>query len=289
MQVKGAQTVLPPGTSDAGEIRSFPGAGDRDLRYRVVSAARPRHHVLYLHGIESHGGWFLPAAQRLRDAGCTTYLLDRRGSGLNRDPDPGDARSSGELLEDVELFRRHVDLSEVHLVGLSWGAKLAVATALRRPTGVASIVLITPGLRALVDLSPLQKVTCLLSLLTGGGARLALPIKPDMFTTTTRFLDFITQDPWRLHRVTARFLLASRRLDRLIDRRIAELRPPVLLLQAARDRIIDNAGVVKLLGAAGSGAPRLHVFDEATHALQFDQVDELASRIMAFLDEPATC
>ena len=289
MQVKGAQTVLPPGTSDAGEIRSFPGAGDRDLRYRVVSAARPRHHVLYLHGIESHGGWFLPAAQRLRDAGCTTYLLDRRGSGLNREPNPGDARSPGELLEDVELFRQHVDLPEIHLMGLSWGAKLAVATALRRPTGVASIVLITPGLRALVDLSPLQKVACALSLLTGGGTRLALPITPDMFTTTPRFLDFIRQDPWRLHRVTARFLLASRRLDRLIDRRISDLRPPVFLLQAARDRIVDNAGVVKLLGASGSGAPRLHVFDEATHALQFDQVDELTRRIMAFLDEMATC
>ena len=45
---------------------------------------------------------------------------------------------------------------------------------------------------------------------------------------------------------------------------------------------VHNAGVVKLLGASGSGAPRLHVFDDATHALQFDQVDELASRIMSF-------
>ncbi len=50
MQVKGPRTVLPPGTSDAGEIRSFPASGDRALRYRVVAAPRPRHHVLYFHG-----------------------------------------------------------------------------------------------------------------------------------------------------------------------------------------------------------------------------------------------
>ena len=32
--------------------------------------------------------------RRWRERGCTTYLLDRRGSGLNREPTPGDAASA---------------------------------------------------------------------------------------------------------------------------------------------------------------------------------------------------
>lgn len=77
------------------------GAGSRSLRYRVVRAPAERHALLYLHGIESHGAWFLAAARGLAERGCTTYLLDRRGSGLNCDGQVGDAESADELLEDV--------------------------------------------------------------------------------------------------------------------------------------------------------------------------------------------
>src|SRR5918999_813096 len=58
-------SVLPPGTVDPGRIECFEGSGGRLLRYRVIASRQARHHLLYLHGIESHSAWFLPAAASL--------------------------------------------------------------------------------------------------------------------------------------------------------------------------------------------------------------------------------
>ena len=39
--------------------------------------------VVFLHGIQSHGGWYEHSCERLRQAGFAVSFLDRRGSGLN--------------------------------------------------------------------------------------------------------------------------------------------------------------------------------------------------------------
>lgn len=277
-------SLLPPGTVDPGRIESFEGSDGRVLRYRVVASPISRFHLLYLHGIESHGAWFLPAAGNLRRFGCTTYLLDRRGSGLNMEPCPGDASSPRMLLEDVRRFRRRLGDLPIHLLGLSWGGKFAAAVALNQPEGLQSLILITPGLRYHTDLSLGAKAKVLLSLLAGGGSRFEIPIEPEMFTHTPHFLDFIRRDPWRLQNVTARFLFASRALDWMIARRIDRLRLPILLLLAENDPIIDNRGVLELLSAARHPV-QSQVFSEAIHAILFDQMEPMVQRIAAFLKE----
>jgi acylglycerol lipase len=277
-------SALPPGTLDPGRIESFEGSRGRLLRYRVLASRPARYHLLYLHGIESHSAWFLPAAARLREFGFTTYLLDRRGSGLNMNPMPGDAPSARVLLEDVRRFRHQLGDLKLHLLGLSWGGKLAAVVALDQPGAFRSLILITPGLRSRIDLSFLTKTNVLLSLLAGGRSRFKLPIEPEMFTHTPRFLDFIRTDPWRLQKVTARFLLTSRALDWMIARRIGHLRLPILLFLAGQDPIIDNRGVLDLLSALKNRV-RLQVFDEAIHAIQFDQMERMVRDIQNFTKE----
>ena len=277
--------LLPPGATGPGEIRAFTGAGGRRLRYRVVHAAAPVRHLVYFHGIESHGTWFLPAAEGLAAAGCTTYLLDRRGSGLNRGVAPGDTPSAGILLEDVRLFRDHLAENRFHLVGLSWGGKLATAVALDDPVGVRSLVLITPGLAAKVDLPVLSKIELLCGLAVLGRNRISIPIEPEMFTETPRYLDFIRSDSWRLHEVTGRFLFSSLALDRRIRRGISGLHPRALLVLAERDRIIDNGGVVSLLSGAPEGQVQIHRYAEAIHSVQFDQCEALVARMRSFYEK----
>ena len=274
-----------PGVHERCEIAAFSGAGGRRLRYGVVRAKNERRALLYLHGIESHGEWFLAAAKELAQRGCTTYLLDRRGSGLNHKKQPGDTPSAEVLLEDVRLFRAHARLDELVLVGLSWGGKLAVAAALDQPRGVQALVLVTPGLVPRVGYSLPEKAALALSLAVGGRARFHVPIEPEMFTRTERYLDYIVNDPLRLKRVTARFLRASLQLDRKIRTRVHTLTAPVLLFLAGHDRIIDNEKTQALLERLPSGHLRIHLYERATHSIQFEETERLARDIDRFLED----
>ena len=271
--------------ADPTEVGSYAAADGRVLRYRVVRAVPERHRILYLHGVESHGGWFLAAAHALARLGCTTWLVDRRGSGMNRATRPGDAASADELLEDVRRFREHAELGSFVLAGLSWGGKLALASALDRPEGVRAVVLVTPGLVPRLDFTPLQKAGVVLSLAAGGRARFSLPIRSEMFTRTPRYLEYIEEDRLRIRRVTARFLLASRGLDRMLRARIEELEVPVLLFLAGHDRIIDNARTRALLDRLPQGSLRVRVYGHATHSIQFDDTEDLARDVAEFLEE----
>jgi len=274
-----------PGVRARCEIAAFTGAGGRRLRYGVVRARSERRALLYLHGIESHGGWFLAAAEALAERGCTTYLLDRRGSGLNIETEPGHAHSQAVLLEDVRRFRAHAGLDALVLVGLSWGGKLAVAAALDQPEGVCALVLVTPGLVPLVDVSWPQRLGIALSLLVGGRARFHVPIEPAMFTRTPRFLEFIENDPLRLRKVSARFFLATRALDRRIHARVHTLTAPVLLLLAGHDRIVDNGRTSALLGRLPDGRLQVRLYPRATHSIQFEETDRLARDVDRFLED----
>ncbi|MFQ6049287.1 MAG: alpha/beta hydrolase, partial [Phycisphaerae bacterium] len=117
--------------------------------------ASPRGCVLYLHGIESHGGWFESSAARLAEAGFAVLLPDRRGSGQNH-LERGHARSAGQLLQDVKLQARllldRTGFQRAHLLGVSWGGKLAAAAMVRWPALFGSLTLVTPGLFARVHL-----------------------------------------------------------------------------------------------------------------------------------------
>lgn len=276
------ELAIPPNARSAGTEGSYAADDGVELRYQVVAAARPRHRLLYLHGIESHGGWFLPAAQALAACGCSTWLLDRRGSGLNRHA-AGAALSADLLLDDIRRMRAHLGGGPLHLVGLSWGGKLATAATLDQPEGLRSLTLITPGLCSRVDLGLRAKAAVALDLLRGGRRRFPLPIRPEMFTPAAPFLDFIRADPWRSSEVPARLLWASRVLDWRIRRRIGRVRPPVLLFLAGEDRIIDNDGVLRLL-ARLSGQVTLRKYEHATHSIQLDHVGRLTMDVVRFLD-----
>ena len=276
--------ALPGAPGTATKTLTHVGAGGRTLRMQVVEARPARHQLLYLHGIESHGGWFLRAALALRERDCTTFLLDRRGSGLNGGEAPGDAASAAVLLEDVRCARAALGDPVLHLVGLSWGGKLATAVALAEPDRVASLILVTPGLRARVDLTWRQKLAVGLSLLGGGTRRFPVPIVAEMFTREPDLLAFIRNDPLRTTSVTARFLYATRCLDRQIRREIASLKVPVLLFLAGQDQIVDNEAVLRLLAPLDPARLEVRRYEQAMHSIQLEHTDAMVADIAAFLE-----
>ena len=170
------------------------------------------------------------------------------------------------------------------LVGLSWGGKLALAESLNAPRSVDALILITPGLVPSVGYGALEQVQIASAALVRPGAAFRTPIEPEMFTTTPVWLAFIQDDPLRLRYVTARFLMATRGLDRTIAREAGERRTPALLVLAGRDRIVDNEGA-RLLLARGPGDLTIVTYPDETHSVQLDDVDRLVADMTAWLEE----
>lgn len=287
----GSQYVLE--ASLAGEEREYPAVDGNRLGYVAYTTPGASTAIVYLHGIESHAGWFARAADLLRERHYDVFCLDRRGSGINRENrgfTPGHVDQFQTLLDDIHSFiaplRAHY--REVVLVGLSWGGKLATAYALEHPDAVDRLVLITPGLKALVDVSLFTKLKIALFAQFSPRSRIAVPIAPEMFTTTPRYLDYIRSDPLRLTHATARFYWQSNRLDAYIARNISTLNKPVQLVLAGQDRIIDNAGVVQLLQRAQ--LPQLDIIDypEQTHSVQFDAPEKLVQDVDHWLQQALT-
>ena len=71
----------------------------------------------------------------------------------------------------------------------------------------------------------------------------------------------------------------------MINRRIRELSLPTLIFLAGRDRIIDNQGVIETLFPLDKSKVQINLFEEATHSLQFDQMDSTVDQIVSFLKD----
>src|SRR5438067_3429192 len=213
--------------------------------YRHYPADRPLARIVYLHGIQSHGGWYEGSCAHLAAAGFPVYFLDRPGPGLNQQ-DRGDTPSFRRLLDDVAEFlhalKREKGEAKTLLLAVSWGGKLAAALQRRHPGLVDGLALLCPGFFPKVRPPFGQRLRILLARLFRPRRRFPIPLNdPELFTATPRWLDFLRHDPLSLHEATARFLVESVRLDAYLRFTPRHVRVPVLLLLAERDRIIDNA------------------------------------------------
>ena len=114
-------------------------------RYWPPTEASSRIAVIYLHGIQSHGGWFEWSAGLFAEAGLPVLLPDRRGSGLN-ESDRGDTPSAERWLADVDdvaaWAEKEWGIHRFAVIGVSWGGKLAVLWSLRHAEHVDRLLLI---------------------------------------------------------------------------------------------------------------------------------------------------
>jgi alpha-beta hydrolase superfamily lysophospholipase len=246
------------------------------VRFWRPRRAPARLAYLYLHGIQSHGGWFAWSAATLAKAsGDLVFLPDRRGSGRNQAA-RGDVPSADRWLDDIDDYSawvgREFGVGRFAVVGVSWGGKLAAAWALRRPEHVARLLLIAPGLFPAVDLPPAAKLRVGLALLFRPRAAFPIPLDdPALFTDNPAGRKFIHTDPRRLTQVTARFLWHSRRVDAVLRKAPAQsLLAPVALLLAGRDRIIRNEPTAAWIRRVAAQPPEIIEFPAAAHTLEFE-------------------
>ncbi len=236
---------------------------------------KPRGAVLYLHGIQSHGGWYETSGAMLAERGFTVLMPDRRGSGLNQQ-DRGHVESADRIIDDVrellDALLRETNQPGAHLVGVSWGGKQAVAATPTMPRQVQSLILIAPGIFPRVDLPTTEKFRVAFSLVNHRKRMFDIPLNdPRLFTGNPDRIRYVEEDSLRLMQVSAMFLVASRRLDRQA-RKLADSswRGPVHLFLAGRDQIIENDQTAAWLRGLPSPDRQITQYPDAHHTLEFE-------------------
>jgi alpha-beta hydrolase superfamily lysophospholipase len=272
------------------EIRSFVASDGYPLHVTVWPAQTPaRAHVVVLHGVQSHGGWYHGLGRSLSSAGYVTSFPDRRGSGAN-ERDRGHAPSSRRLIRDllewIQKVRREQPGLPVALGGISWGGKLAVILAAWHPELVDALALICPGLHPRVGVSARERFAIAWAFFTNRRKTFPIPLSdPALFTDSPAGQAFIAADAKGLREATAGLLAASLFIDRMVAKAPARIRQPALLMQAGRDRIIDNELTLAFFQRLASTDRQVIDYPEGHHTLEFDPDPERYARdLIAWLD-----
>lgn len=269
------------------QVATYNTRGGDELFYRAFTPERQSavSSIIFIHGIESHSGWWSEACEKLAGRGLEVYALDRRGSGLNQ-KSRGDLDDFHKLIEDIDDFFLHKELTEKKciLIGLCWGAKPALYFLLNYPLKVSKVVFITPGFKTKLRTPISKKIYGLLTLLFAPQARLKLPIEAEMFTKDETYLNMIRNDTMRLKSITSRFLKENLRMERAIRKSEAVLDIPSFLLLAEKDEIVDNNGVRTFLERYFRNL-EINLYSGCRHGLFFesereDVINDLASWIL---------
>jgi alpha-beta hydrolase superfamily lysophospholipase len=242
----------------------------------------PRARVIFLHGITSHGGWYGQVASYLASTGFDVHLLDRRGSGLNAQQ-PGDVDDWRTWIDDVALYldnsltndatRSQPRRLPTVLCGISWGGKLASVVARRHAAFVDALALICPGIY-----SPFLPNWAKRAALSARAPkrlqqrRVRIPLRrPELFTNTPQWQEFIEQDPLALRKVTWRFAQHDSHLTRCAQQAAPFLHLPVLMMLAGQDRIVDNNRTRRFFGRVPSRLKSFLEYGDAAHTLEFER------------------
>jgi acylglycerol lipase len=225
--------------------------------------------AILIHGLQSHAGWFLAAGERLAAHGLAVYAPDRRGSGRSASP-RGDIQHFRHWLADLAdvagLAADEYPNIPVHLVGHCFGANLALAAVLSGQIVADSIVMLTPGLFVLPTYSPWTKLQIALAGFLAPATTFRVPQDDDLFSRDPEVVAWITRDTLGARRVTARTLMQINRMMGDIRARLPKLTVPTLVLEAARDRLSDNARNRKVLTETLKSSCMWQTFD-AEHFL----------------------
>ena len=210
----------------------------------------------------------------LSSAGYVASFPDRRGSGANqrdRGHTPSARRLIADLVEWITTVRGEQPGLPIAVAGISWGGKLAVILSARHPELIDSLVLICPGLHPRVGVTVRDRLAIAWAMVTNRRRMFPIPLSdPALFTDSPEGQAFIAADPLGLHEATAGLLFASVLIDRMVARTPVAVRQSALLMQAGRDRIIDNDRTLEFFKRLASTDAQVINYPEGHHTLEFD-------------------
>ena len=228
--------------------------------------------VAIVHGVKSHSGYYLWAAEQLAQAGFAVHALDLRGRG----------RSDGPRLyvEDVAEYTADVDALLAHarrrdpglpvfLLGHSAGGVVSSVYTLDHQQELAGLICESFAYRVYAP----DFVLALVKLIARVAPRLpVLRLPTDGFSRDPAVVQAMIDDPLGVHHeaqpaaTVAALLRAGDRLEREFPR----MTLPVFILHGTADRVTRPDGSQEFHGAAGSADKTLKLYDGHVHDLLSD-------------------
>jgi pimeloyl-ACP methyl ester carboxylesterase len=233
--------------------------------------------TLYLHGAGLTRMW-LPLYERLSES-VDLIAPEHLGFGETEMPEWLDGLD--DLVIHYDTMLDALDLERVHLVGYSLGGWIAAELAVFFPGRFESLTLITPiGLRIpgkpLADLFAMDPETLFATFFNDPAN--ALQVAPDMES-----LDEVEHQFGEM--ATLARLAWNPRFDPKLERRLARISCPTLVVRAENDRIVPDEMALRY--AELIAGARTETVPGTGHALIVEQPERTADVASAFIQESA--
>ena len=229
--------------------------------------------ILFIHGVESHAGWFKDFIAPLAANNFTIYGIDRRGSGMNTDS-RGDIENYNTFFDDIEdavnFVKSQHPGEQVYLMGICWGGLLAVNYVSDRRPAVNGLILLSPAIYRKIDFSFCKTQVAKICQKINPAMRFNIPIKDEMFTDNLKYKEFIGNDSMRLRTLTVRFFSQIVKMEKDFSEKNHKIDLPVLVLLAGHDDIVDNEKVKEWFSRITSTDKDLREFPDFYHVMPFE-------------------
>lgn len=231
----------------------------------------PKASVVICHGVNSHGGQYIAAAQALASRGFAVTALDLRGRGKS-EGERFYTESIDDYVSDVsqtiELARSHHPEAPLFLLGHSAGGVTSVTYALDYQDRLAGLICESFAFRVYAPNFALK--------LLEGASHIAphahvLKLKMEDFSRDPEWVAQLNADPLTKGEVQPVQTVASfARAGERFEREFSKITLPVLILHGTADKATRPDGSQQFFDEAGSTDKTLKLYEGHYHDLLND-------------------
>ena len=267
------------------EIKSMITQNGKKINYsRWIPKKFGKEVIVYMNGLESHGGWFAESARTLTERGIDVYAIDRRGSGINSRVIGNYEDWVSDVHQLVKKIKEDDSGKDINLVSLCFGARVATAEAIKNKEDAKTLTYISPGFDMKIDLNCCEKNLVAWSILSGINSPVSSPVKrAEMFTRDEKYLKWIKSDLLKVTSPNASDFYQGFVLGEFCKDRLGEVKIPVFILFAENDEIVNVDKARKTFSKLGK-KPEIKVY-EADHTIFFSNKEEFIRDLINFVDK----
>jgi acylglycerol lipase len=266
------------------------GTGGKIFTRHWEPAQNPKANLVLCHGVNSHGGQYVRAAQNFAERGFAVTALDLRGRGRS-DGERFYVDTIDDYVSDVALAvdfakMKHPD-APTYLLGHSAGGVTAVTYALDHQDEIDGLICESFAFRVYAP-------NFALKLLEGASHVLphvhVLRLKMEDFSRDPAWVEHLNADPLTHDEVQpVQTVAAFARAGERFDREFAAIKLPVLILHGTSDKATRPDGSQQFFDEAGSADKTLKLYDGHFHDLLNDLgreavIDDIVVWIDAHVD-----